>query len=54
MVVGRCVSPQKEDSGETVRIPLNTGETLRVVEQPPPEQKSDDSRPETGGKAEDE
>jgi len=54
VVVGRCVSPQKEDSGETVRIPLNTGETLRVVEQPPPEQKSDDSRPETGGKAEDE
>jgi molecular chaperone GrpE len=46
VVVGRCLSP-KEDSGETVRIPVNTGETLRI-----PEQKPGDSRPQGGGKAE--
>jgi molecular chaperone GrpE len=46
VVVGRCVNPPKEDSGETLRIPLNTGETLR------PEKSPDDSGPEGGGKAE--
>ena len=47
VVVGRCVNPPKEDSGETLRIPLNTGETLR-----PAEQKPEDTPPEGGGKAE--
>jgi len=47
VVVGRCVNPPKEDSGETLRIPLNTGETLRIAEQKP-----DDTPPEDGGKAE--
>lgn len=52
VVVGRCVNPPKEDSGETLRIPLNTGEMLRVAESLPPEQKPDDAPPEGGGKAE--
>ena len=62
VVVGRYVGPAKEDSGETLRIPLNTGEMLRVAEQYPPEEKPDgekppdegpkDARPEGGGKAE--
>jgi len=47
VVVGRCLTPPKEDSGETVRIPVNTGETLRI-----PEQQPDDSRPKGGGKSE--
>lgn len=47
VVVGRCVNPPKEDSGETLRIPLNTGETLRIAEEKP-----DDTPPEGGGKAE--
>jgi molecular chaperone GrpE len=47
VVVGRCVAPAKEDSGETVRIPANTAEMLRMTEQ-----LSDDSRPHGGGKAE--
>ncbi len=46
VVVGRCLNPPKEDSGETVRFPGNTGETLRVSEE-----KSDDARPEGGGEA---
>ncbi len=52
VVVGRCVNPSKQDSGETLRIPLNTGETLRVAETKPPEQNPDDAPPESGGKAE--
>ena len=53
VVVGRCVNPPKEDSGETLRIPLNTGETLRLAETSR-EQNPDDAPPESGGKAENE
>ena len=53
VVVGRCVNPPKEeDSGETLRIPMNTGEMLRIAESLPPEHEPDDAPPEGGGKAE--
>lgn len=48
VVVGRCVNPPKEESGETLRIPTSTSETLRP-EEPPAEQNPDDVPPEDGG-----
>jgi molecular chaperone GrpE len=49
VVVGRCVNPPKEESGETVRIPTSTGETLRTPEELSSEQNPDDVPPEEGG-----
>jgi molecular chaperone GrpE len=54
VVVGRCVTPPKEDSGETVRI---TGETLRPLEGDAAdasgtEEKTGEAGTESGGKAE--
>ena len=48
VVVGRCVNPPKEESGETLRIPTSTGETLRP-EEATAEQNPDDVPPEDGG-----
>jgi molecular chaperone GrpE len=50
VVVGRCVNPAREDSGETLRLPTSTVETLRTAEEEAAEQNPDDVPPEDGGK----